>query len=208
MDSINKKKIESKYLGLRKLSDSQKVSLFNLVNNYQSILFYLKNKMGLFFADWYLDGVLGYLTFRNEKIEKAVHLAYLFLNQNDSRREMFLEEFDWEKVKEIDDEFEKAYQDLLKINVVQWWSKIYIGIRYSAWGKIIYNFAKWFLTIFLLFSLLYFLVATEWGRELSWRLLDVYGYFAKMLMILLLVVALIVIVVLVSFMYLERKNNK
>ena len=208
MDNINKKKITSEFMGLRKLKDSQKINLFNIVNNYQSILFFLKNKMGLFFADWYLSGVLGVLAFRSEKIEKSVHLANLILDNDNTKRNDYFENFDWTKISEIDLEFEKAYQNILKLNTIQWWTKIYIGARYSDWGKIVFGFAKWFLIVFLLFSLLYFLVATEWGRDLSWRLLDVYGYIARIMMILLLVVALIVIVVLVSFMYFERKNNK
>lgn len=209
MDSINRESLkEFEFLGLKNLDNSQKLKVFNIINNYNLLLFFLRKRLGLVFADKNLSVVLGILAARDDYSDLAINLGYFFWGNDLELRNDFLDGFDWSKLDLAEKSLEKQMSQVMKISQTGWWIKWYVALRTMDWIKLIFIFAKWFLAGFVLASILYFLVATGWGRDLSWKLLDLYGVIVKMLMVILLVVALVVIVVMVSFMYLEKNSTK
>ncbi len=206
MDSINLNQSKSNFLGLSNLDKLQKTKVYDIADTYRLLIKYLKERIKLKFAEKNLGYVLGVLSARNEYTDMAIEMAYYYWNWSVSRED-FWEDFDWGKLDHMEKSLQSEMAKVFKIGQVSIWLKFYIGLTCLDWNRIVFSFAKYFAIGFVFVSVLYFLVATDWGRDLSWQLLDLYGVVAKFLMVVLLVIALIVIVVMVSFMYFERKSS-
>jgi hypothetical protein len=199
---------KTEFLGWDKLTVKQKEMLFDIVESYLTIKYCLRTILKLNFANNQIADVLGVVMWRTEMLEKGCDLAAMLLNHDITVRSEYIDNFGWNDLREITDEMEKAKKSIREINGLSWWYRFYIGLRYRDWKNGIFAFAKFFLNVFLFLSLIYVLIATDFGRNLSWEFLGVYSVIVKVLMAILLGVALIIIVILVSFMYFESKKKK
>ncbi|MBU0647925.1 hypothetical protein KJ855_01980 [Patescibacteria group bacterium] len=208
MEGDIKQKVGEDFLGVMKIGSEQKKLLFEVYYLYQLINGFLKQKAGLWYDDRNLAGVLGVLAHRNDNIDMAVVLGWFLKNGQMDETQDFFESFDFGKLESVAKDFNNVAGEVLakpNVNFLTW---LLVWLRYSDWRRIILGLAKYLLFIFIFFSLLYVLVATDLGRDVAWKVLEVYGVVVKYLLIILSIVALVVIVGIVSFMYFEGKMKK
>ncbi|HPN67101.1 MAG TPA: hypothetical protein PLZ62_00395 [bacterium] len=196
------------FLSWEDLSSEQKRLLFEVIEHYLTINYCLRKILALSFADFYLAKVIGAVLWRTDILETGCSLGRWLISDDVVLRSQYAESFDWQELPTVAHELDRAKKELREINAISWWYRLYINFIYRDWGKTVLGFAKSFLYVFLFLSLIYVLIATDFGRGLSWEFLGVYGVIVKILMGLLLVVALVTIVILVSFMYFESGKKK
>lgn len=195
-----------KYLGLSQLSDEEKKNLFEILDNYTVIKNYLLTKLGLKVAEKKLSGVVGMLAEKGTEIDLGMLIGYYFSADLVVRQDWF-EQFDWSKLGQISRRMSAVRTKILQIQSINWGMRILIVLRFADWSRWLLMIAKSGLSILIFFTLLYGLVATQWGRDLSWEFLNIYGWIVRLILIVFLIIALVVIVGMVSFMYLENRQS-
>lgn len=207
MSDIQDKR-EHVFLGLVNLPANHKAALFELVYYYQFIFKYLVYERGLKFDERKMSGVVGTLAERNDYIDEACYLARLIISGKFDEQLDFFENFDFSSLNKLVSEMKKVAGEINSGKDLNWLLRAFIWLRFSDWRSNLFVFARWFLSVFLFFSILYFLVTNDLGRQIAWDFLDVYGVVVRFLMMLLLIVAAVLIVGIVSFMYFEGKKNR
>jgi len=203
-----KEKSGQNYLGLMNLSANFKKSLFELLYYYQYLNKILTDKYKLRFAPEKLSGVMGALSTRNDYIDQGCEAARLLIGGSFEEQTNFFENFDFGQLDKIVSEFKKVVTDIQNQPNISWVVVFFIWLRYAAWRRWLFVFAKSFLWLFLFLSILYFFVTTDLGRQLAWSFLDVYSAIVRILMVVLLMVAVVLIIGVVSFMYFEGKSRQ
>jgi hypothetical protein len=198
----------AEFLGLAKLENQRKQQLFDLLYYYLLMRSQLRDKLGLAFRPSQLSGVVGLLAKRTSQLDRAAELGELLCSRPAIEWTDWLEEFDFNSLDGLVADAQACWEELAKVSAVSWWIKMLVWVRYGDWRRFIYAVAKLVLAVFVFLSLLYILVATDWGRNWAWSFLDVYSVVVRWLLIVLLVVALVLIVGFVSFMYFEGKAKK
>lgn len=211
MDTIakNKENIsnENAFMGVLKLPDEQKKYLLEILYSYLFLLNIFKNKKGLIFDEDKMSGVAGMLFYTNDYIDWGVRIGYMLLRGSYEEQLEFFEDFELNGLPKIAAEMKNL---VIKVNDQKegWLVRGAVWLRFHSWVGTLLSFASWFLYIFVFLSLLYVLVATDWGRSLAWSFLDVYGAMIRVLMYVMMGIAFILIIGFVSFMYLENKTKK
>ena len=208
MGQKNRENKGEQYLGLMGLEANCKKQLFELIYLYRLWEEYLVKIKGLRFQIGYLPVVGGLVLRNNQDIEDGCVLARLLISATSEEQVDFLENFDLNRLAKMVTEFKKLLADIPDYDWAGWGLKIFVLVRYGDWRKSLFTLVYWFLFLFIFGSVLYFLVATDTGRDLAWQFLDVYSFIIKVLMILILIIALVFILAIVSFMYFEGRNKK
>lgn len=198
--------MEGEFLGLDNINDTEKRHLYDILNAYAVVRNYL-SILGIRADEQKLAGVVGMLVERGTNIDTGLRIGYMF-TADLSKRQDFFEKLDWSKLSVISNSMVRMKEKLLKIKTINPGLKLLIFFRFADWTKIALGLAQFGLYLLIFLSVLYVLVATQWGRDLTWEFLNVYGWIVKMILIVFLVIGLVVIVSMVSFMYLENKNIK
>jgi len=196
------------YLGLMGLGDKQKKQLFEIVYLYRLWEEYLISIKGLKFKRENVALVGGMVLKTNSEIELACRLASILLYRSSEEQIDFFENLDLERLTKAVTEMKKLVAAIPDYDRAGWWLKVIVWLRYGEWKKILFWLIYVFLFIFSFGSILYFFIATDFGRDLAWKFLDVYGVVVRFMMILLLILATIMIVAVVCFMYFESKSKK
>jgi hypothetical protein len=199
--------MQDEFLGLTNLSDDKKRQLFDVLNSYNVIRNYLRDNLGIKVDEKKMAGVVGVLVERSTDLDMGFKMGYNF-SRNLFERQDYFEKVDWNKMPAVTAGMMAVTGKVLKINGVNLGLKMLIWLRFADWTKVMVNLAMFGLYILIFFALLYGLVATQWGRDLTWEFLNVYGWVIKLILIIFLVIGLVVIVSMVSFMYLENKKIK
>jgi|GEM_PF-3338854 len=198
--------MEGKFLGLGNISDTEKRYLYDILDSYVVIKNYLLS-LGIKADEQKLAGVLGMLVERGSNVDIGLQIGYMF-GASLSKRQDYFEKLDWSKLSSVSASLVTVKDKLLKIKAVNPGLKMLLFFRYANWTRMALGLAKFGLYLLVFLSILYILVATQWGRDLTWEFLNVYGWIIKLILIVFLVIGLVVIVSMVSFMYLENKNIK
>lgn len=196
------------YLGLMGLENKQKIQLFELLYLYRLWEEYLLKIKGLRCKPELLAQAGGMILKVNSEIEYACSLAYVLLSKSSQEQVEYLESLDLSRLSKSVEEMKKLISSIPDYQSAGWWLKMIVWLKYGDWKKILFNLIYGFFWLFIFGSLLYFLVATDVGRDLSWRFLDVYGFVIRIIMIIMLILATMAIIAIVSFMYLEGRSKK
>lgn len=207
MDDIEKR-VNQQFLGVLKLNDQQKKELFEIAYVYMFLKNWFENVQKIKFSEKHMPDVLGMLIFRNDYVDAGCFMAKLVLDDGKEGYGENWESVDWSKLTKISGEMNKLFQGIGQINNIGWFEKMIIWLKYGDWAQRLLKVAIYFVVGFISLSILYFLVATELGRNLAWRFLDVYGVLIRIVLYCLLALALLLIIGFVSFFYLENKQKR
>ena len=196
------------FTGLDKLPVEYKTSLFDILSSYLFIRKYLKNEVGVFFSEKRIAQVIGMVGFVNPEIEKGCKLSRVLLYGSWNNWLDYFDSFYWTEIKSVAEKMKKVKMEISKKGTAGFFIKVMCWIRFGDKKRILFQLGQWVLYIFLFLTILYFLVATDFGRDMAWRFLDWYGLIIKVLLVVLLVVGIVLITGIVSFMYLESKGKK
>lgn len=210
MDTIAKREEEVKqeaFMGVLKMTDEQKKYLLEIIYSYLFVYDILTRKKKLVFDEAYMSGVVGMLHYTNENLDWGMRIGNVMVRGEHEEIVEFFEELDLRALPKIASEMKNI---ILKVNAEpeSMMGRMAVWLRFHSWAGTLLSFTSWFLYIFIFLSILYVLVATDWGRSLAWSFLDVYGAIIRMLMYILMGVAFVLIIAFVSFMYLESKAKK
>lgn len=196
------------YLGLMGFADKHKKQLFEILYLCRLWEEYLVCIKDLKFKRENLALVGGMIAKVNSDIQFACTVSSVLLYQSSEEQVEFFENIDLEKLSKAVNEMRNLVGKIPNYNKASWWLKMVVWIRYGDWKRILFQIVYGFFFLFVFGAVLYFFIANDFGRDLAWKFLDIYGVAVKFLMIFLLILATIVIVASVSFMYFESKNKK
>lgn len=197
-----------KYLGLMGFSDKQKKQLFEIIYLCRLWEEYLAHIKGLRFRRENLALVGGMVIKVNSDIQFACDLFLMLLYRTAEEQVDFFENIDLERLPKAVGEMRNLVANIPNYERASWWMKILTWFKYGDWKKVLFWIIYVFFFLFVFGSVLYFFIANDYGRDLAWKFLDIYGVAVKFLLIFLLILATIVIVASVSFMYFESKVKK